>query len=163
MNEKSGVSKENTAVYDVTLMVTFDGVNYIEADETHWPDDGKIHVILPYPAGTDATYEFTVAHMFTKNLFGKTAGDVEYPVVSLTEKGIEFDVTGLSPVSLGWKKEVAPVPTPTPEPVPETTVTTPTVPNTSDDSHLMMWSLTSILSLLLAIFATLQKKKQWMK
>ena len=152
LSEKSSVSKENTAVYDVVLMVTFDGVNYVEADETHWPADGKIHVVLPYPTGTDKSFEFTVAHMFTKNLFGKKAGDIEYPAVTLTEKGIEFDVTGLSPISLGWKKELTPIATPTPD-----------VPNTSDDSNLLGWSFAAILSLCLMFIATLGKKKQHRK
>lgn len=169
LGEKSSITKENTAVYDVTLMVTFDGVNYVEADETHWPADGKIHVVLPYPEGADKTYEFTVAHMFTKSLFGKTAGDIEYPAVTLTENGIEFDVTGLSPISLGWKKEVAPTltPTPTPEVTPSQTPTsTPvasTVPNTSDNSHMMMWALLAIVSLIAAIAMTAVKKFQIMK
>ena len=169
LNEKSSISKENTAVYDVVLMVTFDGVNYVEADETHWPADGKIHVVLPYPTGTDKSFEFTVAHMFTKNLFGKKAGDIEYPAVTLTDNGIEFDVTGLSPVSLGWKKEVKPTPTPdagisgpvgSAVPEPEQA---PSVPDTSDDSNLLGWSFVAILSLCLMLIATVQRKKQLMK
>ncbi|MBE6107794.1 MAG: Ig domain-containing protein [Erysipelotrichaceae bacterium] len=162
LKEKSAISEENTAIYDVVLMVTFDGVNYVEADETHWPEDGKIHVVLPYPEGTDKTYEFTVAHMFTKSLFGKTAGDIEYPEVTLTEKGIEFDVTGLSPVSLGWKKEIKPTPTPetTVEPV---VAPTPSVPNTSDSSNLMNWSIVAMSTLLAAIALTLMKKRQLSK
>ena len=83
------------------------------------------------------------------------------------ENGIEFDVTGLSPISLGWKKEVAPAPTPTPEatltPTPTVTPAASTVPNTSDNSNMMMWALVAIVSLIVAIAVTVARKFQLMK
>ena len=90
----------------------------------HTPDPGgKLKVTLPYPSGTDKTYTFTVVHMFTSTAFGKTPGDVEMPAVTNTDKGIEFEVTGLSPISVGWT-----APTSTPESTPSTPATGDTTP-----------------------------------
>ena len=95
--------QKNVAHYDVALMYSEDGgKTWIKADETHFPANGKITVTIPYPAGTDSTYDFTVVHMFTSNAFGKTPGDVEKPKVTKTKDGIQFEVTGLSPISVGW-------------------------------------------------------------
>lgn len=95
--------QKNVAHYDVALMYSEDGgKTWIKADETHFPANGKITVTIPYPAGTDSTYDFTVVHMFTSNAFGKTPGDVEMPKVTKTKDGIQFEVTGLSPISVGW-------------------------------------------------------------
>lgn len=95
--------QKNVAHYDVALMYSEDGgKTWIKADETHFPANGKITVTIPYPAGTDSTYDFTVVHMFTSNAFGKTPGDVEMPKVIKTKDGIQFEVTGLSPISVGW-------------------------------------------------------------
>lgn len=95
--------QKNVAHYDVALMYSEDGgKTWIKADETHFPANGKITVTIPYPAGTDSTYDFTVVHMFTSNAFGKTPGDVEMPKVTKAKDGIQFEVTGLSPISVGW-------------------------------------------------------------
>lgn len=60
------------------------------------------------------------------------------------------------------KKEI--VPAPTPDSTPDTPVVEkPAAPNTSDDSELMGWALTSMFSLILAIFATLERKRKLMK
>jgi len=40
--------------------------------------------------------------MFSKDAFGKKAGDVEYPAVTERDGHIEFYVTGLSPILVGW-------------------------------------------------------------
>ena len=101
--ENDKISEDNVVHYDVTLMYSEDGgETWVKADETHFPENGKLTVKLPYPEGTDKTYTFTVAHMFTSDAFGKTPGDVEYPEVTNTEDGIVFEVTGLSPISVGW-------------------------------------------------------------
>lgn len=95
--------QKNVAHYDVALMYSEDGgKTWLKADETHFPANGKITFTIAYPAGTDSTYDFTVVHMFTSNAFGKTPGDVEMPKVTKTKDGIQFEVTGLSPISVGW-------------------------------------------------------------
>ena len=107
VKQNQHIEEENVAHYDVQLQYTEDGgKTWIKADESHFPKDGKLTVTIPYPAGTDSSYTFTVVHMFTSSAFGKTPGDVELPEVTNTEEGIQFEVTGLSPISVGW---VAPV------------------------------------------------------
>jgi len=99
------VSSEQTAVYDVTLMYSTDGGRtFIEATKENWPESGKLTVTLPYPAGTGMhTHKFVVAHMFTESAGDHKAGDIEYPAVTNTANGIQFEVTGLSPVAVTWQ------------------------------------------------------------
>lgn len=108
------ISAKNVEVYDVFLTVSNDGGNSWErADESNWPASGKLTARLPYPEGTNKNYDFVIAHMFTTDAFGKTPGDIEYPVVRKYDTNLEFDVTGLSPVSIAWSEPapVAAVPT----------------------------------------------------
>ena len=103
ISEKGKVTEDDIAHYDVTLMFSEDGgKSWLKADETHFPKNGKLQVTLPYPGGTDKTYTFTVVHMFTSTAFGKTPGDIEMPKVTNTDNGISFEVTGLSPITVGW-------------------------------------------------------------
>ena len=97
------ITDENTAIYDVTLMVSTDGgATWNEATKDNFPKDGKLTVTLPYPDGTNRSYTFTVVHMFTTNDFGKIPGTTEMPTVTNTDNGIQFTVTGLSPILVGW-------------------------------------------------------------
>lgn len=98
------ISAEDRAVYDVALMYSEnDGLTWNKADQSHWPTSGKITVILPYPEGTAKdTHKFTVVHMFTTTVGERKAGTFEYPEVTNTTEGICFQVSGLSPISLGW-------------------------------------------------------------
>lgn len=126
--------QKNVAHYDVALMYSEDGgKTWIKADETHFPANGKITVTIPYPAGTDSTYDFTVVHMFTSNAFGKTPGDVEMPKVTKAKDGIQFEVTGLSPISVGW-----------------TAPKTSDIPQTGDNTNIALYT-----SLMLVSFAGL--------
>lgn len=43
--------------------------------------------------------------MFTTKDFGKTPGETEKPVVTKTARGIQFKITGLSPIAVGWVKK----------------------------------------------------------
>lgn len=98
----AGVSAENTAVYDVALLVSTDGgTTWTKATAENFPAGG-LTVTLPYPEGTDSSYTFTVVHMFTTSDFGMTPGNTETPAVTNTEAGLRFTVTGLSPISVGW-------------------------------------------------------------
>ena len=100
-NANSSVSNSNIVVYDVTLMVNENG-KWVKADKEHFPANGKLTVTLPYPDGTNSSYTFTVVHMFTTSDFDKTPGKTENPTVRNTANGIQFEVTGLSPISVGW-------------------------------------------------------------
>jgi len=99
-----GVEEQNTVMYDVVLMYSTDGgITWQVADEEHFPADGKLLVSLPIPTGTDPDkHDYYVVHMFSKDAFGKKAGDVEYPTVTEHDGHIEFYVTGLSPILVGW-------------------------------------------------------------
>lgn len=100
---QTGLPEGNTAVYDVSLMVSNDGgQNWTPATPANFPSGG-LTVTLPYPAGTDSTYQFTVVHMFTTTASGKIPGNTESPAVTNTAQGLQFTVTGLSPISVGWR------------------------------------------------------------
>ena len=71
--------------------------------------------------------------MFTSNAFGKTPGDVEIPKVTKTKDGIQFEVTGLSPISVGW-----------------TAPKTSDIPQTGDNTNIALYT-----SLMLVSFAGL--------
>ncbi len=103
-SQAASVSQENTAVYDVTLMVNVDGAGWQAAGKDNFPADG-LTITLPYPEGTgrDAN-DFVVCHLFTEDMNGHKAGEVEYPAVTKTDAGIRFKVYGLSPISVGWTK-----------------------------------------------------------
>ncbi|MCD8332968.1 MAG: hypothetical protein LUB60_02350, partial [Clostridiales bacterium] len=101
----TGYTADNALVYDVVLQYSTDGgITWITATVDNFPADG-ITVTLPYPDGTDASYEFTVLHMFTvdSDRLGITAGDTESPTVTKTDDGLIFTLTGLSPVAVSWK------------------------------------------------------------
>ena len=107
--EQTGVETENmqSQLLDVELHYSADGgETWTKADEEHFPEDGKIEVILLIPEGTShSTHTYFVAHMFTTNAFGKVVGDMEYPDVTefVGEDGkeyIKFVVTGLSPIAV---------------------------------------------------------------
>lgn len=105
INEQNcNLDEDNTALYDMVLMYSTDGGHtWLKADEDHFPEDGKLLVSLPVPAGTSTvTHDYYVVHMFSKDAFGKKAGDVEYPAVTERDGNIDFYVTGLSPIMVGW-------------------------------------------------------------
>ncbi|MCD8147700.1 MAG: hypothetical protein LUD84_10590, partial [Clostridiales bacterium] len=102
---KAGYTKGNTAVYDVTLQYRVDGGAWVDATEDNFPTTG-ITVTLPYPDGTDSSYDFVVLHMFTvtSERLGIAAGQTEYPTVTKSEDGLVVTLTGLSPVAVAWKE-----------------------------------------------------------
>lgn len=178
--QNGSISEENRAVYDVTLMYSDDdGMTWNKADQSHWPKSGKITVILPYPEGTGKdTHKFTVVHMFTTAVGEKKAGTFEYPEVTNTPEGIRFQVSGLSPISLGWteikEEPVKPLPPAEEENKPTnppantnqtTTVTTVTQtamvsPKTGDNSE---WAFGLLMTLLgvgtMIAFSITRKRK----
>ncbi len=102
----TAIAEENTVVYDVSLLVSTDGgANWTTAIADNFPVNG-LTVTLPFPDGTGQnTHDFVVTHMFTTSDFGKTPGATEKPAVTKTAKGIQFKVTGLSPIAVGWVKK----------------------------------------------------------
>ena len=112
----SEITDATSAIYDVTLWYHpgDDDSVWQKADKSHWPKSGKITVVLPYPEGTGKnTHNFKVTHMFTVEMNNNKPGTFEYPTVTKTEEGISFQVSGLSPITLGWTKiQEAPAPNP---------------------------------------------------
>ncbi len=99
----SGIAEKDIAVYDVELLVNINGAGWEKVTKDNFPSEG-LTMTLPYPSGTgENTHDFMVTHMFTEDMNGFLAGDVEYPAADKTEKGITFKVNGLSPIALGWK------------------------------------------------------------
>lgn len=100
----SGYPEKNMAIYDVTLVVSFDGgKTWEKASEDSFPKNG-LTVVLPYPEDTGMdTHNFAVTHMFTSTALGKTPGDTENLEATKTADGIQITVTGLSPVAVAWE------------------------------------------------------------
>lgn len=99
-----GIAEADMAVYDVELLINIAGTGWIPVTKDNFPSDG-LTITLPYPSGTGKdTHDFVVSHMFTAQMNGFYVGDVEYPAVTKTEKGITFKVHGLSPVAVGWTR-----------------------------------------------------------
>lgn len=105
----SNIPDDNIVVYDVSLR-SLDKASDIESDEGVWvevtderfPEEG-VTVTLPYPKGTSGRMQdFVVCHMFAENMYLSSPGEVEYPEVTETDKGIQFKVYGLSPIAVGW-------------------------------------------------------------
>ena len=78
----------------------------IKVNKNDIPRDGKMTVIMPYPAGTDANYTFYGAQMYTADAYGKKAGDIEALTVVNTAEGIQFEIFGTSPIAIGWTAPV---------------------------------------------------------
>lgn len=112
----SEITDATSAIYDVTLWYHpgEDDSVWQKADKNHWPKSGKITVVLPYPEGTGKnTHNFNVTHMFTVEMNNNKPGTFEYPQVTKTDQGISFQVSGLSPITLGWTRiQEAPAPNP---------------------------------------------------
>ena len=104
-----GISNDNIRVYDVALQVYANGT-WQDVSAENFPAEG-VTVTVPYPSGTDSTYNFVASHLFTKSMNGFPAGHIEtFPesgVITKSSAGISFTVHGLSPISVGWSKAAA--------------------------------------------------------
>lgn len=100
----NGITEADMVVYDVELLANINGAGWEKVTKDDFPSEG-LTVTLPYPTGTGRdTNDFIVTHMFTEDMNGFLAGDVEYPEADKTEEGITFTVNGLSPIAVGWKE-----------------------------------------------------------
>ncbi|MCD8131050.1 MAG: hypothetical protein LUE16_07200, partial [Lachnospiraceae bacterium] len=120
-------TEESTAVYDVILQYLDSSGAWVNATEGNFPLTG-ITVTLPYPEGTDSSYDFVVVHMFsvTSERLGIKAGDTESPAVTKTEDGLVFTLNGLSPIAVSWTQTTA-------------ATETKTSPGTGDNNQLVLW------------------------
>lgn len=104
-----GISNDNIRVYDVALQVYANGT-WQDVSAENFPAEG-VTVTVPYPSGTDSTYNFVASHLFTKSMNGFPAGHIEtFPesgAITKSSAGISFTVHGLSPISVGWSKAAA--------------------------------------------------------
>ena len=130
VNEAGGSTLEegqvivDSKLYDVTFQVSFDGgKTYVAVTKDNFPAEGLV-VTIPYPEGTSKDgNDFIVAHMFSEDMNGHAAGEIEKPAVTKADEGIQFRVSGLSPVLVSWttvkKSETEPQTTSEPQSAPE--------------------------------------------
>lgn len=111
LKESVNLQRDNSQLYDMSVQYTPDnGITWVDAEEEQYPEEGLVKVRIKVPENTNhATHIYYVAHMFAKNGFGNTAGEVELPEVYKikNEKGeecIEFTLTGCSPVLVAWEE-----------------------------------------------------------
>ena len=153
------VSTGGVKVYNVELFLVKDnGFTFEKATEENWPKDGKVTVKMAYPEGCTKDHQIVVAHMFSENAFGKKAGDVEYPTVRKFDEIFEFDVTGLSPISVAWSKPKASASGSAPveeDPAPVQPQTT--APKTGDETPVAL--LSSLMAISAAAVIILFKKR----
>jgi len=92
----------NSAVYEVTILTSIDGINWIPVTEENFPAKG-VNVILPYPDGTNKNdFDFVVAHLITMNCNGEKAGTIEYLKPDKTRTGLKVHVNSASPFAIGF-------------------------------------------------------------
>ncbi|MCD8323664.1 MAG: YDG domain-containing protein [Clostridiales bacterium] len=158
-------SAENSATYDVSLMISTDGgVTWIKATEENFPKAG-ITLIIPYPDGTNKDdYDFRLVHMFTvtSERLGTVAGDTETPAIKKTADGLEVTLNGLSPLTLGWTKISTSKTSTTPEATTVSTTATATVSaKTGDNNPILPLAGTCAVALaFIAVLAVVRRKKQ---
>ncbi|MCD8046681.1 MAG: hypothetical protein LUE90_08660 [Clostridiales bacterium] len=134
----TGYTADNALVYDVVLQYSTDGgITWITATVDNFPTTG-ITVTIPYPEGTDLSYEFVVEHMFTvtSERLGITAGDTERPTVTKTEDGLVVTLMGLSPVAVSWKAVTTSA---TEAETTDTSATSTISSQTGDNSSVALW------------------------
>ena len=102
----SDCTQSHSQLLNVTLLIPTKANGktvWTQAGKDAFPANGKVQILLPYPAGTDANgYDFVVTHMFASSDFGKTLGGIESPKVKKTADGLLVTVTGLSPMMVSW-------------------------------------------------------------
>lgn len=102
------IEDKNMAFYDVTLFLRTNGDwtwEKVEAED--FPSNG-LPIKIPYPSGVSgANWDFTAVHMFDDYLSGSMLGEVENPPVTEQSDALQFTVTSLSPIGIGWAEPPA--------------------------------------------------------
>lgn len=102
MAKNPAINANNIKVYDVKLCTIDAKGNKKQVTYDKIPNGGVL-VTLAYPPGTSKDgYTFTVAHMFEETYGGHKPGDVEFLSVTNASYGMQFRVTSLSPIIVGW-------------------------------------------------------------
>lgn len=101
------INEDNSAVFDLRLMMRVDGGEWVEATEENIPEEG-VYINLGYPEGIDPEdYDFTVVRMLPTETDGYEAGSVE--IMDATEvndgdvNGLLVNVDSSSPIAVSWK------------------------------------------------------------
>ena len=108
----SAVTEANTAYLDIVPQYK-SGTDWVTVTNPADFPEGGMDVQVPYStlAATNApnsSYNFSVVHMFTTDMSGKTVGDTETLTPTKLDDGITFHVSSLSPFAIGWYKSTAP-------------------------------------------------------
>lgn len=108
----SAVTAANTAYLDIVLQYK-SGTDWVTVmNPADFPEGGiDVKVLYSTLSATNApnsSYNFSVVHMFTTDMSGKTVGDTETLTPTKLDDGITFHVSSLSPFAIGWYKSTAP-------------------------------------------------------
>ncbi len=106
LSESKYENRNNVQIYDVELQVyNTDSQVWEKVDADNFPKKG-LEVTVPYPEGTSKeNYDFSAAHMFTHDMNGHKAGEIEYPAVTTADDSLRFTVNGLSPIMVAWQEK----------------------------------------------------------
>ena len=147
MVSEKGALSDSAVFYDVNLEYREVDGTWKRVDPKNYPEEG-IEVTLPVVTGTTPDlYVYTVVHMFTMDMRGYKAGEVEYPVVETYQDAsgrwmIRFTVNGLSPVMVA----AIPIPTAT------------LIPQTGDHSNAVLYAALLAISAI-GLAATVKKRR----
>lgn len=108
----SAVTEANTTYLDIVLQYK-SGTDWVTVtNPADFPEGGiDVKVLYSTLSATNApnsSYNFSVVHMFTTAMSGKTVGDTETLTPTKLDDGITFHVSSLSPFAIGWYKSTAP-------------------------------------------------------
>lgn len=95
--KKADYDKKNIAYYDITMKVSLDnGKTYVPVTAETMPKEG-VKVRIPYPAGTNSSYDFVVLHLLAD-------GTVETLNPEKTSENLIVTAKSLSPFAVGYKE-----------------------------------------------------------
>ena len=108
----SAVTEANTAYLDIVLQYKSSTGWVTVTNPADFPEGGvDVKVLYSTLSATNApnsSYNFSVVHMFTTDMSGKTVGDTETLTPTKLDDGITFHVSSLSPFAIGWYKSTVP-------------------------------------------------------
>lgn len=124
---------QDAALYGLTLYIQKD--QWVEAAASDFPEEGRIIVSLPVPAGSDPA----VDTYYGAQLCGKNSGEIHFLELDTHTDGegqvwLDFFVTEAAPVLIGWSD--APD-----SGKPDAPVVKPSVPDTGDGAAWELWLL----------------------